>query len=135
MTRSRQREHAFLMLFRTEFHEEAELVHQDELYMGEMKELEDVNDKESAFIENKVKATREKQSEIDEFIKEKADGWNLERLGKVELTILRLAIYEIVYDDDIPNQVAINEAVELAKAYGGDDSYAFINGVLSKFVN
>lgn len=134
MTRSRQREHAFLMLFRTDFHELAEMMEQDELYMGEMKELEEVSETESAFIEARVKATRDKQEEIDSMLTDKADGWNLDRMGKVELTILRLAVYEIMFDEEIPNQVAINEAVELAKRYGGDDSYSFVNGVLSKFV-
>ena len=54
------------------------------------------------------------------------------RMGKVELTILRLALYEIKHDDDVPEKVAINEAVELAKKFGGDDSPAFINGILAK---
>ena len=55
-------------------------------------------------------------------------------MGKVELTILRLALYEILYDDEIPEKVAINEAVELAKKFGGDDAPSFINGVLAKLV-
>ena len=55
-------------------------------------------------------------------------------MGKVELTILRLALYEIKHDDDVPEKVAINEAVELAKKFGGDDSPAFINGILAKLV-
>ena len=56
----------------------------------------------------------------------------LTRIGKVELTILRLAIYEALYDDDVPAGVAINEAIELAKKYGGDDSPSFVNGILGK---
>ena len=55
-------------------------------------------------------------------------------MGKVELTLLRLAVYEMKYDDDIPQGAAINEAVELAKIFGGDTSSAFINGVLAKLV-
>ncbi len=132
MTRSKQREHAFLMLFRTEFHDMAELSEQDELYMSE---FESIKDEEREFINNKVNITREHLSEIDEMISEKAEGWNLSRMGKVELTILRLAVSEIKFDETIPDGVAINEAVELAKKFGGDDSPAFINGVLSKFVN
>ena len=57
----------------------------------------------------------------------------LDRMGKVDLTLIRLAVYEIKYDDDIPTGVAINEAVELAKKFGQDSSPAFINGVLAKF--
>ena len=72
---------------------------------------------------------------IDEMINEKASGWNTKRMGKVDLTILRLAVYEIIFDEKIPAGVAINEAVELAKAYGQDESSSFINGVLAKFVD
>jgi len=61
-----------------------------------------------------------------------SSGWKLNRMGKVDLTILRLAIYEIKFDDTIPTKVAINEAVEIAKLFGGDSSGAFVNGVLAK---
>lgn len=130
MTRRRQREHAFLMLFRTEFYEMNELGVQDELYM---EELEGATEDEKSYINQKVSSTREKLKEIDGMISEKASGWNLDRIGKVELTILRLAAFEMIYDDTIPDSVAINEAVELAKKFGGEDSSSFINGVLSKF--
>ena len=69
-----------------------------------------------------------------EKIEEKAKGWALARIAKSDLTILRLAVYEILFDEDVPNGVAINEAVELAKLYGGDKSYRFINGVLASIV-
>lgn len=131
MTRSRQREHAFLMLFRTEFHKMEDLNDQDELYMSE---LENIKDEEREYIDNKVKETRKKLPEIDSLISEKASGWNIDRIGKVELTILRLAVYEILFDETIPDSVAINEAVELAKKFGQDESSSFVNGVLSKFV-
>ena len=61
-----------------------------------------------------------------------AVGWKTQRMGKVDLTIIRLALYEILYDEDIPTGVAINEAVELAKRYGTDESPSFVNGVLAK---
>ena len=67
-------------------------------------------------------------------IRDQAEGWKTRRMGKVELTILRLAVYEIQYDEEIPEKVAINEAVELAKKFGRDESPAFINGVLAKLV-
>lgn len=70
--------------------------------------------------------------ELDKTISGKAEGWDIDRMGKVELTILRLAVYEMFYDDDIDTAVAINEAVEIAKEYGQEDSYSFVNGVLSK---
>ena len=70
---------------------------------------------------------------MDEALFAKAEGWNKNRMGKVELTIFRLAIYEILKDDTVPTGVAINEAVELAKRYGQDNSGSFVNGVLAKF--
>ena len=72
--------------------------------------------------------------EIDGMINEKSKGWSTDRMGKVDLTIIRLAVYEMKYDDTIPEGVAINEAVELAKKFGQDESAGFINGVLAKFV-
>lgn len=66
-------------------------------------------------------------------INEIAEGWKTERMGKVDLTILRLAVYEIRFDEDVPTSVAINEAVELAKKYGQDGSPSFVNGILAKF--
>ena len=70
--------------------------------------------------------------EIDEKIAGAAKGWKLERIGKSDLSILRLGVYEMLYDDDIPVGVAINEAVELAKSFGENESASFINGILGK---
>ena len=70
--------------------------------------------------------------EIDEIIEQTATGWTIARMGKVDLAILRLAVYEMKKDEDIPVSVAINEAVELAKKFGQDESPSFINGVLAK---
>jgi N utilization substance protein B len=67
-------------------------------------------------------------------INEKAKVWNTERMGTVDLNVIRLAVYEMKYDETIPDGVAINEAVELAKLYGQDESAGFVNGVLAKFV-
>ena len=66
-------------------------------------------------------------------INKETKGWETGRMGKVDLTLIRLAVYEMKYDDDIPTGVAINEAVELAKKFGQDNSPSFINGVLAKF--
>ena len=67
-------------------------------------------------------------------LSEAAEGWRLNRMGKAELTILRIATYEIRYDEEVPDKVAINEAVELAKKYGNDASSGFVNGVLAKVI-
>lgn len=129
MTRRELREHVFLMLFRKDFYEASELEEQVELYIAELKEP---TVEEYAYLTGKLNAIVDKLSEIDSILSEASSGWKLNRMGKVDLTILRLAVFEMRFDDDIPVKVAINEAVELAKIFGGDDSPGFINGVLAK---
>ena len=75
---------------------------------------------------------RENYGTIDALLAEATSGWKLSRMGKVELSLLRLAVFEMNCDEEIPGKVAINEAVELAKKFGGDASYGFVNGVLAK---
>lgn len=88
---------------------------------------------DEAYISQKYKNIVDKKTDIDLALNEVAEGWKTERMGKVDLTILRLAVYEIKYDEDVPASVAINEAVELAKKFGQDGSPAFVNGILAKF--
>ena len=129
MTRREEREHIFKLLFLIEFYKEDELEQQESMYF---ENLSDAKEKDIAYIRKKYENIRENLGQIDEQITEVAKGWRTERMGKVELTLLRLAVYEIKYDDDIPTGVAINEAVELAKIFGGEGSSAFVNGVLAK---
>ena len=131
MTRSIIREHIFKILFRAEFYNKEELTQQAEDYVSE---LSNAKDKEIEYIKDKTLAIIDKLSEIDEIINENSDGWPTNRLGKAELTIMRLAVYEIRFDEEIPNGVAINEAVELSKKYGSDNSSSFVNGVLAKII-
>lgn len=84
------------------------------------------------FLEQIVFGTAKKLDELDEIIRPYLKNWKLERIGNVDRTILRMAVYEMQYIDDIPANVTINEAVELAKAYGDDTTKKFVNGVLSK---
>ena len=70
--------------------------------------------------------------EIDSLLNENAKGWKTTRMNKVDLSVLRLAVYEMKWDEDIPEGVAINEAVELAKRFGGENSGSFVNGILGK---
>ena len=84
------------------------------------------------YIENKIKSIEKVLEEIDAALNHASDNWKVSRMGKVEVSIMRLAVYEMKYEDDIPVSVAINEAVELAKKYGGDESAGFVNGVLAK---
>jgi N utilization substance protein B len=129
MKRRELREHIFGILFRVEFMNETEMTEQVELYF---EDLEEAKSSDVEYIHNKYNAIREKIDMIDVIIDERSTGWKTSRMGKVELTILRLAVYEMLFDEDVPVTVAINEAVELAKKYGGDDTPAFINGVLAK---
>ena len=132
MTRSEMREHVFKLIFRVPFHDKNELREQIDYYFDA---LPDVKEKEYEYIKKKALLVSEMSDEIDENINEVSEGWPVDRLGKAELAIMRLAVYEMLYDDDIPVNVAINEAVELAKKYGSDDNTAsFVNGVLAKLV-
>lgn len=83
-------------------------------------------------INDKVEAIREHIADIDETLNTCMEGWKTTRLSKVDLTVLRLAVYEIRYEDNIPVKVSINEAVELAKKYGTEKSGGFVNGVLRR---
>lgn len=132
MGRSELREHIFRILFRIEFQPKEEMEEQLALYL---EELESAKDTEKEYIRTKYAAIAEKVEMIDEKINASATGWKTSRMGKVDLTILRLAVYEIEWDEEVPQGVAINEAVELAKRYGGEESPSFINGVLGKIVN
>ncbi|MDO5382600.1 MAG: transcription antitermination factor NusB [Eubacteriales bacterium] len=132
MTRSKMREHIFKVLFRAPFYERNELDEQIRLYF---EEYHDVSESDYEYMEKKILNIADNLEEIDNKINEVSVGWPVDRLGKAELSIIRLAVYEMLYDDDIPVNVAINEAVELAKVYGSDDSTSsFVNGVLAKLV-
>ena len=131
MSRSELREHVFRMLFRIEFNNEAELPEQETLYFDL---LEECSEKEQEYILNKYRAIKERVEEIDNLLNELSEGWKTTRMNRVDLTILRLATYEIKWDEDVPTGVAINEAVELAKRYSSDQGPAFVNGVLAKVV-
>ena len=132
MNRRSLREQVFKLLFRVEFNEKEEMEEQCHLFL-EHEEIEMSEEEETHIIE-KYKAIHEKLDEIDSMINAKAKGWSTDRMGKVDLTVIRLAVYEMKYDETIPDGVAINEAVELAKTYGQDESAGFVNGVLAKFV-
>ena len=132
MIRTELREHIFKMLFQIEFNEPADMPEHLQLYFDE---LESASDQDKEYIQNKYEKVCGKVPEIDTLINEKCEGWKTKRMNKVDLTILRLAVYEIKWDEDIPVGVAINEAVNLAKNFSGDDGPAFVNGVLSKLVD
>ncbi|MDD6233338.1 MAG: transcription antitermination factor NusB [Frisingicoccus sp.] len=129
MGRRELREHIFRLVFRSEFHPEEEMKEQEGFYLENIGEITDEN---REYIQNKTDLILEKKTELDDRINAAADRWKTERMTTVDLTIIRLAVYEMVYDEDVPTGVAINEAVELAKRYGTDQSPAFVNGILAK---
>lgn len=89
---------------------------------------------DSEYLQARTAKIIDKIPEIDSELNEVAAGWKTKRMGKVELTILRLALFEMLHDETIPEKVSINEAVELAKKFGGNDSPAFVNGILARFI-
>ena len=131
MNRSELREQVFKLLFRVEFNSMEEMTEQEELFT--LTEDEDFRTVDADYIRDKYEKIADKLPEIDEAINKETTGWNTGRIAKVDLAIIRLAVYEIRYDDSVPTGVAINEAVELAKKFGQDGSPAFVNGVLAKF--
>ncbi len=131
MSRRELREQIFKMLFRAQFHETEELPEQLALFFEELDKKEE---EDTAYIQRKFDAIMSQLTEIDRLVNEAAQGWKTSRMGKVDLSIIRLAVYEMKFEEDVPTGVAINEAVELAKAYGTDDSASFVNGILAKLV-
>ena len=131
MSRREQRDQIFKILFGVEFHSADELEEQIGLYM---EDLGDIRKKDADYMTGKVRSIVEHMDEIDGMINQASKNWKTTRMAKAELSILRLAAYEIKYEDDIPVSVSINEAVELAKLYGSDHGPAFVNGILSGMV-
>lgn len=127
MSRRKLRESIFLLLFRIEFNTREEVEEQAEAFCQDIEAEEDC-----AYILGKLGKILDSLEDIDEKIREICKGWRLSRLGKAELAILRLAVYEILRDEDIPTGVAINEAVEIAKIYCSEEAPRFVNGVLAK---
>lgn len=131
MKRSAIREYAFKLIYSLEMQEIEELDEQIELYF----ECENIIESEAKeYIIDAVKGIKEHLDEIKKLIEKnlKAD-WTLERISKIDFSILKLAIYEIKYKE-IPYKVAINEALEIAKKYGEESSKNFINGILASVV-
>lgn len=133
MTKKKTRENLYLMLFQADFHQEQDLMEQAELYLEDL-EGKDATQKAKLALKERYQSVLEHLKEIDKMIGQKAQGWSVSRLPKADLTVMRLAVFEILYDEDVPDGVAINEAVELAKRYGGEKSFRFINGVLASIV-
>lgn len=131
MNRTEQRKQIFMLLFRVEFNRKSDMEEQCTLFFEEAET--EISEKDQNYIRSKYEKIAERLPEIDRLINETAKGWDTQRMGKVELAIIRLAVYEIKFDESVPTGVAINEAVELAKKFGQDSSAGFVNGILAKF--
>lgn len=137
MGRHELREQVFRLLFRVEFNSAQEMEEQRELYVKDLPAedtMHAISEKDAAYITARCSCIQDKLVEIDKIIDDNTEGWNTARMGKVELAVLRLGVYEILFDDDIPGSVAIDEAVGLAKQYGQENSGGFVNAILAKIV-
>ena len=133
MTRHELRDQTFKMLFGMGFHEDEDRELPLYNYLNETCEFE-LSEEEQKEIVDRVLDISDHLPELDSDIDRVSEGWRISRMGRAELSILRLALYEIRYDDTVPVGVAINEAVELGKEYCSDEAPAFINGVLARLV-
>ena len=131
MTRHRLRECLFKAVFQLSFTEDVD-IDVSTLTNEEQGEPE-LSDVERDYIVIKLENIKNHLEEIDSAI-EKSSSWKINRIGKAELSILRVAVYEILFDDAVPEKVAVNEAIELAKVYADDKSGAYINGVLAGII-
>lgn len=127
MTRREAREQAFCILFEQAVTEDSI----DNILHGAAEARDLIP---AAFTEELVFGVEENRERIDQVIGENVRGWSLRRLSKVSLALLRLSVYEILFESSIPDSVSINEAVELAKKYGGKDDSSYVNGVLASIV-
>lgn len=129
MGRRELREHIFKLLFMSDFNDGEEMNDQLAMYFDG---LEILKENDQKYMQSKYENIKAHLDEIDALLNEKSKGWKTSRMSKVDLSILRLAVYEMKFDEDVPVRVAINEAVEIAKAFGGDASASFVNGILGK---
>lgn len=138
MNRRQLRDYTFKMLFHVNFYSDQELTQQLDTYLDSCMLPEEgqllLIEPEKQELQARMEKILAHLPEIDESISSVTEGWKLARMNKVDLSIIRLACYEVQYDDAVPDKVAVNEAVELAKRYGGDESPQFVNGVMAKFL-
>lgn len=130
MGRHELREQIFKLLFRVEFNDIADMPEQVKLFLEDDESAK--SEQDAVYITGKYQKIVDKLSYIDRLINENTERWSTARMGKVDITILRLAVYEMLFDAEIPDSVAINEAVEIAKKYGQDNSGGFVNAILAK---
>ena len=129
LSRKKLRDICMKLTFQYEFFKKDELDTQVDVFLDQMEE-DELSEEDKAFIKDRMKLIFSKVPELDEKISAQAKGWKISRMSGTDLAVMRLAVYEMLFDEETPSGVAINEAVELSKLYGSDDSYKFVNGVL-----
>ncbi|KGM94982.1 antitermination protein NusB [Clostridium novyi A str. 4552] len=131
MNRRKSREVAMKLLFEMSINKE-----EFSEILKNFKENTDTNmeNVDFVYINKIVNGIEQNKEDIDKRIEENLTKWKLNRLSKIDLTILRISTYEMIFMEDIPNKVAVNEAIELAKKYSADNSPAFVNGVLGNMI-
>ncbi len=126
MNRKTARDLAFKLLYQADIQKE-----DGEVVFDIAKEEYEIDDKSKEYIGNILYGVEENAENINSIISEKSEGWKINRISKISLACLKLGIFEILYCEDIPDQVAANEAVSLAKLYEGEEAAKFVNGILS----
>jgi len=129
MTRKTARDLAFKLLYQVDIQKE-----EGDVIFNIAKDEYVIDDKSKEYIGNILYGVDENAEAINNLISEKSQGWRLNRISKISVACLRLGIFEILYCDDIPDVVAANEAVSLAKLYEGEESAKFVNGILSVII-
>lgn len=133
MSRKVARELSFKVIFSINFQSEDEEI--ESLINNLENETKDITKEDKEYIKEIVTGIKENKDKLDEIIKKYLKEWTMDRISKTDLAILRLAVYEIMYREDIPYKVSVNEAVELAKSFSDDQSPSFINGVLAGVIS
>ncbi len=133
MSRRTARRHVLNILFQTEFNVNADVPLNDiiETYN---EEIEKIDPKDMPFITGELEGIKDKDNVLVDTINRYAEGWSVERMNKLDVAVLKIAIYEMLFCEDIPDKVAANEAVELAKQFSSDKAPRFINGVLGRVI-
>lgn len=129
MNRKTARDLAFKLLYQADIQKE-----DGEVVFDIAKEEYEIDDKSREYIGNILYGVEENAETINTLISEKSEGWKINRISKISLACLKLGIFEILYCEDIPDQVAANEAVSIAKLYEGEEAAKFVNGILSVII-
>lgn len=131
MSRKVARESAMKLIYQMDINSQSPEELLESFYENEE---QPVSSEDKAFIDDHLNGFVKEKDKIDTYIEKYLKGWKLNRIAKVDLAIMRLAVYEMLYRTDVPNTVAVNEAIELAKTFGGDNSASFVNGILGNLI-